>query len=259
MIDSSKWEVLEAGLKCVQGKAVVNSISLKEGEEDFLAKAATCSPVRRGRRRDVLRRGGPGRHGRAQDRDRRALLPAARSSERGSTARGHHHRPEHPRVATGIEEHDEFAKAFIEATREIKRRCPGVKVCGGVSNLSLLVPRERAGPPRDALGVPVPRDRRRPRHGDRERRPARRLPGHPARPARARRGHHLQPAPRRDRAARHVRRDRAGRRRSRRRRTCPGARARWRSACRTRSCTGSTGSSSRTPRRRGRPTTARST
>ena len=68
MIDSSKWSVILAGLKCVQGKPVVNSISLKEGEEDFLQKAAHRPPLRRRRRRDGVRRAGPGRHDRAQGR-----------------------------------------------------------------------------------------------------------------------------------------------------------------------------------------------
>ncbi len=62
MIDSSKWEVLEAGLQVTQGKAVVNSISLKEGEAEFLRRAAGDPPLRRGRRGDALRRAGTGRH-----------------------------------------------------------------------------------------------------------------------------------------------------------------------------------------------------
>ena len=74
MVDSSKWSVIEAGLKCVQGKAVVNSISLKEGEEDFLRKARARPALRRRRRRDGVRRAGPGRHGRAQGGDLPARL-----------------------------------------------------------------------------------------------------------------------------------------------------------------------------------------
>ena len=62
MIDSSNWAVLEAGLKCVQGKSIVNSISLKEGEEQFLAPCPAGAQVRRGLRGDDVRRGGPGRH-----------------------------------------------------------------------------------------------------------------------------------------------------------------------------------------------------
>ena len=67
MVDSSKWDVLETGLKDVQGKAVVNSISLKEGEEKFLEQANIGSPVRCGRRGDGLRRKRSGRHVRAQE------------------------------------------------------------------------------------------------------------------------------------------------------------------------------------------------
>ena len=68
MIDSSKWSVIEAGLKCVQGKSVVNSISLKEGEEDFLHKAQARPALRRRRRRHGLRRDRSGRHDRAEGR-----------------------------------------------------------------------------------------------------------------------------------------------------------------------------------------------
>ena len=81
MVDSSKWSVIEAGLQCVQGKAIVNSISLKEGEEEFLRKARIVRRYGAARGGDGLRRAGPGRHGRAQDRHLRARLPAARPTE----------------------------------------------------------------------------------------------------------------------------------------------------------------------------------
>ena len=87
MIDSSKWSVLEAGLKCVQGKAVVNSISLKEGEEDFLAEGADGPPLRRRRRRDGVRRAGPGRHHRAEGRDLPARIPSPDRAGRPSIRR----------------------------------------------------------------------------------------------------------------------------------------------------------------------------
>ena len=74
MIDSSKWSVIEAGLKCVQGKAIVNSISLKEGEAAFLEHAEQGAPLRRRRGGDGLRRAGPGRHARAQGRHLHARL-----------------------------------------------------------------------------------------------------------------------------------------------------------------------------------------
>ena len=78
-------------------------------------------------------------------------------------------------VATGIDEHRRYALDFIEACREIKARCPHVHLSGGLSNLSFSLPRQRAGAPRDALGLPLPRHSRRARHGDRQCRPARRL------------------------------------------------------------------------------------
>jgi 5-methyltetrahydrofolate--homocysteine methyltransferase len=135
MVDSSKWDVIEAGLKCVQGKAVVNSISLKEGEEEFLAKAAH---VRRFGAAVVVmcfdERG-------QADTVARKIEIAERSYRLLTERAGFDPSeiiidPNILAVATGIEEHNEFAKAFIESTREIKRRCPGVKVSGGVSNLS---------------------------------------------------------------------------------------------------------------------------
>ena len=135
MVDSSKWDVIEAGLKCVQGKAVVNSISLKEGEDDFLAKAAK---VRRyGASVVVMCFDEQGQADTVQrkvdiaERSYRLLIERAGFEPSEIIVD-----PNILAVATGIDEHSEFAKAFIEATREIKRRCPGVKVSGGVSNLS---------------------------------------------------------------------------------------------------------------------------
>ncbi len=135
MVDSSKWDVIESGLKCVQGKAVVNSISLKEGEDDFLAKAAKvrrygASVVvmcfdERGQADTVERKVDIAERSYRLLIDRAGFDPSEIIVDPNILA-----------VATGIEEHNEFAKAFIEATREIKRRCPGVKVSGGVSNLS---------------------------------------------------------------------------------------------------------------------------
>ena len=135
MIDSSKWEVLEAGLKCVQGRGIVNSISLKEGEEDFLNKAARIR--RYGAAVVVMLFDEQGQ----ADTVSRKIHIAERSYALLTEPAGYRPQdiiidPNILAVATGIEEHNEFAKAFIEATREIKRRCPGVKVSGGVSNLS---------------------------------------------------------------------------------------------------------------------------
>ena len=135
MIDSSKWSVLEAGLRCVQGKAVVNSISLKEGEADFLAKAR------------MIRRFGAGvvvmafdEQGQADTSERKVSI-CERSyellvNEVGFPPEDIIFDPNILAIATGIEEHANYAKNFIEATTLIKQRCPGVHVSGGVSNLS---------------------------------------------------------------------------------------------------------------------------
>jgi 5-methyltetrahydrofolate--homocysteine methyltransferase len=135
MIDSSKWSVLEAGLACVQGKAVVNSISLKEGEEDFLQKAAT------------IRRYGAGvvvmafdERGQADTVERKVAIcqRAYRllTEKAGFNPSDIIFDPNILAIATGLEEHADYAVNYIEATRIIKQTCPGVKVSGGVSNLS---------------------------------------------------------------------------------------------------------------------------
>ncbi len=135
MIDSSKWSVIEAGLKCVQGKAVVNSISMKEGEADFLAKART------------VRKCGAGvvvmafdEQGQAETVERKVAIcqRAYRllTEQAGFDPTDIIFDPNILAIATGIDEHSEFAKNFIEATRVIKAVCPGAKVSGGVSNLS---------------------------------------------------------------------------------------------------------------------------
>jgi len=135
MVDSSKWSVLEAGLKCVQGKALVNSISLKEGEAEFLDRARQ------------VRRYGAGavvmafdEEGQADTVERKVEI-CARAFELLTTKAGFAPTdivfdPNIFAVATGIEEHNEYALHFIEATRQIKKRCPGALVSGGVSNLS---------------------------------------------------------------------------------------------------------------------------
>jgi 5-methyltetrahydrofolate--homocysteine methyltransferase len=135
MIDSSKWSVLEAGLACVQGKAVVNSISLKEGEEDFLQKART------------IRRYGAGvvvmafdERGQADTIERKVEIcqRAYRllTEQAGFNPSDIIFDPNILAIATGLEEHADYAVNYIEATRVIKETCPGVKVSGGVSNLS---------------------------------------------------------------------------------------------------------------------------
>src|SRR5579885_2367981 len=135
MIDSSRWSVLEAGLQCLQGKGVVNSISLKEGEEEFLRQAR--------RIRDY----GAGvvvmafdEEGQATTTERRVAIceRAYRLlvDEVGFPPEDVIFDPNVLAVATGIEEHDDYARAFIESLPLIKERCPGARTSGGISNLS---------------------------------------------------------------------------------------------------------------------------
>ncbi|MDG2270450.1 MAG: methionine synthase, partial [Alphaproteobacteria bacterium] len=134
MIDSSKWSVIEAGLKCVQGKAIVNSISLKEGEEPFLELA-----------RKIRRYGAAtvvmafDEDGQADTADRKFDI-CKRSYDlltaNGFPAEDIIFDPNIFAVATGIEEHNDYAIAFIEATKRIRAELPHVHVSGGVSNLS---------------------------------------------------------------------------------------------------------------------------
>ena len=252
MVDSSRWTVLEAGLQCLQGKGIVNSISLKEGEEEFLAQARRDPRLRRRRRRDGVRRG-RARPTRSSARSRSAAAPTTcSSSEVGFPPEDIVFDPNVLAVATGIEEHDDFARAFIEALPLIKERCPGARTSRRDLEPQLLVPRQRRRARGDALGVPLPRDPRRARHGDRQRRPARGLRGHRARAPRARRGRASSTAAP-DATERLV--ELAERRARARARsassTSPGARRRSRSGSSTRSCTGSSTSSRPTPRRRG--------
>ncbi|MFO0996515.1 MAG: methionine synthase [Alphaproteobacteria bacterium] len=135
MIDSSKWSVIEAGLKCVQGKSVVNSISLKEGEEAFLDQARRAR--RYGAAVVVMAFDEAGQ----ADTIERKIAISERSyrlltEKAGLPPEDIIFDPNIFAVATGIEEHNAYAQAFIEATREIKARLPYVHVSGGVSNVS---------------------------------------------------------------------------------------------------------------------------
>ncbi len=135
MIDSSKWSVLEAGLKCVQGKGVVNSISLKEGEADFLAKARTVQ--RYGAAVIVMAFDETGQ----ADTVERKVQICQRAyklliEQVGFDSSDIIFDPNILAIATGLEEHNNYAVNYIEATRIIKATCPGVKISGGVSNLS---------------------------------------------------------------------------------------------------------------------------
>jgi 5-methyltetrahydrofolate--homocysteine methyltransferase len=135
MVDSSKWEVIEAALKCIQGKAVVNSISLKEGEAPFLHQAK------------LLRRYGAAvvvmafdEVGQADTKARKVEICERAykllTEQIGFPPQDIIFDPNIFAVATGIEEHNNYAVDFIEATREIKERCPHAKISGGVSNVS---------------------------------------------------------------------------------------------------------------------------
>jgi 5-methyltetrahydrofolate--homocysteine methyltransferase len=135
MIDSSKWSVIEAGLKCVQGKGIVNSISLKEGEEPFVAQA-----------REILRYGAAvvvmafDELGQADSRQRKVEICARAyrilTEDVGFPPEDIIFDPNIFAVATGIEEHDNYGVDFIEATKAIKQQLPHALVSGGVSNFS---------------------------------------------------------------------------------------------------------------------------
>lgn len=135
MIDSSKFNVIEAGLKCVQGKCVVNSISMKEGEDKFIEQAK------------IVRKYGAAavvmafdEQGQADTKERKVEICARAYKilveQVGFKPYDIIFDPNIFAVATGIEEHNEYAINFIEACREIKQRCSGAKISGGVSNIS---------------------------------------------------------------------------------------------------------------------------
>ena len=134
MIDSSKWDVIEAGLKCVSGKPIVNSISMKEGEEAFLDHARKCMDY--GAAVVVM---AFDEEGQADTRDRKVEI-CARAYDLltgiGFPPEDIIFDPNIFAVATGIEEHDRYGLDFLEAVREIKLRCPHAKTSGGLSNLS---------------------------------------------------------------------------------------------------------------------------
>jgi 5-methyltetrahydrofolate--homocysteine methyltransferase len=135
MIDSSKWEVIEAGLRCVQGKAIVNSISLKEGEAAFLKQARAC--LRYGAAVVVM---AFDEQGQADTLARKTEICARAYrtlvDEVGFPPEDIIFDPNIFAVATGIDEHDNYAVDFIEATRWIKANLPEARVSGGVSNVS---------------------------------------------------------------------------------------------------------------------------
>ena len=134
MIDSSKWSVIEAGLKCVSGKPIVNSISLKEGEASFLAQARLAMDY--GAAIVVM---AFDESGQADTRERKVSIcqrAYALLTGIGFPPEDVIFDPNVFAVATGIEEHDRYALDFIEAAREIRTTCPHVHISGGLSNLS---------------------------------------------------------------------------------------------------------------------------
>ncbi len=135
MIDSSKWSVIEAGLKCTQGKSIVNSISMKEGEAEFIRQAKLVK--RYGAAAVVM---AFDEEGQADTIERKVEICERAYKVLTEQVNFNPYDiifdPNIFAVATGIEEHNEYAINFIEATRQIKARCPGAKVSGGVSNIS---------------------------------------------------------------------------------------------------------------------------
>jgi 5-methyltetrahydrofolate--homocysteine methyltransferase len=135
MIDSSKFEIIEAGLKCVQGKCIVNSISLKEGEEKFIRQAETCHLF--GAAVVVMAFDEKGQADTLQKRvDVCERAYKILTEQVGFEPQDIIFDPNIFAVATGLEEHNNYAVDFIEATRIIKKKMPLVKISGGVSNLS---------------------------------------------------------------------------------------------------------------------------
>ncbi|MDG5750206.1 methionine synthase [Qipengyuania sp. XHP0211] len=134
MVDSSKWDVIEAGIKCVSGKPIVNSISMKEGEDQFLEQARKCMDY--GAALVVM---AFDETGQADTKDRKVEI-CTRAYELltgiGFPAEDIIFDPNIFAVATGIEEHDRYGLDFIEAVAEIKAACPHAKTSGGLSNLS---------------------------------------------------------------------------------------------------------------------------
>ena len=135
MVDSSKWAILEAGLKCIQGKPVVNSISLKEGEEEFLHQARLIRAY--GAAAVVM---AFDEEGQAVDVDRKVAICKRAydvlTQKAGFPPEDIIFDPNILTIGTGIEEHANYAVEYIEAIRRIKAECPGAKTSGGVSNVS---------------------------------------------------------------------------------------------------------------------------
>ena len=251
MIDSSKWSVLESGLKCVQGKPVVNSISLKEGEEEFLRHA-----------REVRRYGAAvvvmafDEEGQADSVERKVDICARCYSllteEVGFPPEDIIFDPNIFAIATGIEEHNDYAVAFIEATRAIKSGYPAPWY-PEVYQCLVLVSRQRCRPRSDSLGVSLPCHPGGHGHGNRQRGAVGGVRGHPRGPPRASGRCRSQPSPgchgtlARDCSNSTA----AARRRAAARKISPGVSGRWKREWSTRWLRESTNLSSRIRSRRG--------
>ena len=205
MIDSSKWSVIEAGLKCVSGKPIVNSISLKEGEEPFLEQARKVRAYGAAVVVMAFDETGQADTHAAQGRDLRARLQTAASAT-ASRPRTSSSIPTSSPSRPGSTSIAATRSTSSRRPREIRARCPHVHISGGLSNLSFSFRGNE--PVRRAMhsvflyhAIPAGHG-----HGDRQRRPARRLRRDRSRAARGLRGRHPRPARRRDRAADHARR-----------------------------------------------------
>ncbi len=205
MIDSSKWEVIEAGLKVTQGKPIINSISMKEGEAAFLDHARLARKY--GAAVVVM---AFDEEGQADNLERRREI-CGRAYKLlvdsvGFPAEDVIIDPNIFAVATGIEEHAAYGSDFIEATRWIKQNLPHALVSGRRLERLVQLPRQQRGAGGDPRGVPLPRHQGGHGHGHRERRCAAALRHRRREAARRHRGRRAQPPARRRRPAAHHRR-----------------------------------------------------
>ena len=253
MVDSSKWEVIEAGLKCLQGKGIVNSISLKEGEEAFREQARTIMQYGAAVVVMAFDEQGQAASYEREDPHLRARLPHPRRRSR-LPARRHHFRSEHPhrrhrhggaqQLRGRLHQRHALDQGQPAARQGQRRRLEHL----------LQLPRQQRRARGHAHRVPLPRHRRRHGHGHRECRHARSVRGDRAGAEGAGRGRAAQSPSRCHRAPGRIRRDAEGGRQRRRRRREEDRRvaptARSKRACHTRWSRASTPTSTKTPRRR---------
>jgi hypothetical protein len=210
MVDSSKWAIIEAGLKCIQGKPIINSISLKEGEAEFVARRPG-SPGATAPRSVVM---AFDEQGQADTYARKTEICARAyrilTEQVGFPAEDIIFDPNIFAVATGIEEHANYAVDFIEATRWIRQEFARQPRLRRRLQRLLLLPGQRAGAGGHPHRVPLSRHPGGHGHGHRQRRAVGRLRRHPRRTAGAGRGRGAQPPPRRRRPPGGVRRDGEG-------------------------------------------------